>query len=135
MKLTKLSMRLPSLIGLCLLSAAVFAQVHQPPLPLPTPATPPITGSWNPIPGVTPGVPPDSPEGKWIVEFVMSNGSYSREGGYADKDSCTAAIPAVLAKQGGYNGHCIQYIRGHLIGSQDPVWAGRNSNPNAPKQP
>jgi hypothetical protein len=62
----------------------------------------------------------------WFVEFHAVDGRYSREGGYHSKEACDAAIPKVLQKEGGYNGHCIERKDGHFIGSQDPAWAGRD---------
>jgi hypothetical protein len=60
----------------------------------------------------------------WFVEFHAVDGRYSREGGYHSKEACEAAIPKVLQKDRGYNGHCIERKDGHFIGSQDPAWAG-----------
>jgi hypothetical protein len=60
-----------------------------------------------------------------VVEFITTDGQFSRMLGYPTREACEAAIPAVLKEQGGFNGHCIEWDSKSATfkGSQDPAWA------------
>jgi hypothetical protein len=65
-------------------------------------------------------------DGHWAVEFITSEGKYSRIFGssaapYLTEDACKAAMPAVLKQQGGFDGHCVQFKSAKFIGSHDPA--------------
>src|SRR6516162_484628 len=45
----------------------------------------------------------------WGVEFTRTTGEWSRIFGHPSREACEAAIPQVLAKQSGYNGHCVYH--------------------------
>ena len=93
--------RLLTLIALCSVAAA-FAQTK-----------PPIWMAGGPDTTYDPAK-------NWVVEFITSSGEYSRIGEWYSKEACETEIPRILREQAGFDGRCIQFLRGHKIGSQDP---------------
>jgi hypothetical protein len=64
---------------------------------------------------------PNLPPHPWALEFTTTEGTYKRYFGYESKEACEAAMPKTLKDEQGYNGHCIPFENGHLVGSQDPA--------------
>ena len=98
------------MLALCLLSTAAFAD----------------------LPAVHNG--PPSPEmmkemlaNPWLIEFIGYMGEWTRINGYPTKAACEADI-AKQPKGWGGDGHCVynDWSSGRIIGSQDPVWDGRD---------
>ena len=84
---------------------------------------------------------PEALQDHWVVEFITTDGQFSRMRGYPTREACEAAIPAVLKEQGGFNGHCIESdsksatFKGHkippgrddsLLGPSEPAAAEHN---------
>jgi len=96
--------RLSMLVGLCLLSTAPLAGQPSPEAMKAEIANP------------------------WGVEFTRTTGEWSRIFGHPSRKACEAAIPQVLAKQSGYNGHCVYHdlSTARILGTQDPAWIAEN---------
>jgi hypothetical protein len=47
--------------------------------------------------------------GMWLVECTRTDGSYIRVGGFLTEEDCKAGISAVVKREGGCNGHCVEF--------------------------
>jgi hypothetical protein len=73
----------------------------------------------------------------WAVELVGLDGKYVRLGGFATREACEAATPAVLAAYPGRDPHCIKWNSNscRYERSADPAYHGGEYRCPDPQDP